>query len=108
MVDKRRISRSKKRIPVRFGIDECRHMGYTEDLSSGGLFIQTASVLRPGAILKIQLTTQDGEVILFTGQVRWSKRVPAQLIRKIKAGMGVRIVNFQQGEEIFRSWFPVE
>lgn len=108
MVDKRSISRNKKRIPVRFGTDEYRHMGYTDDVSPGGIFIQTTSVLKPGGLLQVQLNTQDGEVILFTGQIRWAKRVPAQLIRKIKAGMGVKIMSFQQGEEIFRSWFPGE
>jgi Tfp pilus assembly protein PilZ len=107
-MDNRSISRKRKRLSVRFGTDELRHMGYTEDISSGGLFIQTAAVLRPGTRLQVQLTTNDGRQILLKGQVRWAKRVPPQLIRKIKGGMGVMITEFLEGEEIFRGCFPEE
>jgi Tfp pilus assembly protein PilZ len=107
-MENRGILRSKKRLTVRFGIDEFKDMGYTEDISPSGLFIQTVKVLKPGTRLQVQLTTRDGKMVLLKGQVRWAKRVPPQLVRKIKAGMGVKITEFLEGEEIFRSCLPEE
>lgn len=105
-MDNRRLLRSRKRLSVRFGIDQLKHIGYTEDISSQGLFIQTASVLRPGTLLQIRLTTRDDRQVLMEGRVCWAKKVPPQFLRKMKAGMGVMITGFLEGEDIFRSMLP--
>ncbi len=107
-MDNREIKRSRKRLKARFGVDQLKHLGYTEDISSGGIFIQTISVLRPGTKLQVQLTTNDGRQVLFKGQVRWAKKVPPQLLRKLKAGMGVMVTEFIEGEDVFRSCLPEE
>jgi hypothetical protein len=83
-------------------------MGYTEDLSPKGLFIQTAAVLKPGSLLQVQLTSRDGKQVLLEGRIRWAKKVPPQMLRKIKAGMGVMILRFVEGEEHFREFLPGE
>ena len=105
-MENRQVLRSMKRLQVRFGIDQLEHMAFTENLSPGGFFIQTSKVLKPGTRLRCQLTTRAGDLILVEGQVRWAKRVHPQLARKIKAGMGVMIIRFLEGEEFFRASLP--
>jgi len=34
--------------------------------------------------------------------VIWAKRVPAQLLRRVKGGMGVRIIRFEAGESVYQ------
>ena len=104
-MDNRKLMRSKKRLTVRFGANGKQHMGYTENISPEGMFIQTGSVYRPGTRLQVQLTS-NGETVFLEVQVRWAKRVPPQLLRKVKAGMGVRIVKIVENEAIYRSWLP--
>ena len=105
MAENRKEHRSKKRLTVRFGTDGKKHMGYTENISPKGMFIQTGSVYRPGTRLHVEMAS-NGETVSIEVQVRWSKRIPPQLLRKVKAGMGVKIVRILDGEEIFRSWLP--
>lgn len=107
-MENRQVLRTTKRLQVRFGIDQLEHMAYTEDLSPEGFFIQTAKALKPGTRLRVQLTTRAGDLILIEGQVRWAKKVHPQLARKIKAGMGVMIIRFLEGEEFFRASLPDE
>lgn len=104
-MDSRKEPRSKKRLTVRFGADGKQHMGYTENISPEGMFIQTGSVYRPGTRLQVEVTG-NGETVSLEVQVRWAKRIPPQLLRKVKAGMGVKIVRIIAGEELFRSWLP--
>lgn len=107
-MDNRQTLRSKKRLSVRFGTEGPKHIGYTEDISPEGMFIKTASVYRPGTLLQIQITVKGAESVLLEGQVRWAKRVPPQLVRKIKAGMGVKISRILAGEKAFDAFFPAE
>ena len=107
-MDNRQMQRSRKRLKVRFGTDQLEHVAFTDNLSLGGFFIQTTKVLKPGTRLRIQLTTRDGDLVLVEGRVRWAKKVHPQLIRKIKAGMGVMITRFLEGEEFFRATLPEE
>jgi len=103
IMDNRQTARSRKRFFVRFGAEELKHMGYTEDISPAGMFIKSASVYRPGTLLRVQLTIKDAGTVLLECQVRWAKRVPPQLLRKVKAGMGVKITRVIEGEEIFNA-----
>jgi len=68
------------------------HVGYTTDISATGLFIKSSTIFPPKTVLKIALTLPDERVILLSGEVMWSKRVPPQLARLVrKNGMGVRL-----------------
>jgi Tfp pilus assembly protein PilZ len=77
---------------VKFGKDKPDKVGFTEDVSSGGLFIKTNAVLQPGSLLQIELTLPDHRVLLMAGQVMWARQVPPSLIRFAKkSGMGIRL-----------------
>jgi len=102
MAERRFINRTRKRIVVRFGIDGATKMAFTENISETGFFITTAAVEPPNTHLKVELVTPDQEIIKVRARVIWAKRVPAQLLRRVKGGMGVRIIRFEAGESVYQ------
>jgi hypothetical protein len=100
MAEKRDISRLRKRYSLRFGIDKPVRLGFTEDISSTGLFLKTTNICNPGSLILVEIAISDTETVLLQGRVVWAKKVPPQLIHMVKkSGMGVRIERFLQGEE---------
>ena len=92
MAEKRPQTRVLRRLFVRFGTDLPIYVGYTTDISSTGIFIKASTIFPPKTMLKIALTLPDDRVVLMTGEVVWSKRVPPQLARLVrKNGMGIRL-----------------
>jgi len=91
-MEKRPATRVLKRLFVRFGKELPTYVGYTTDISATGLFIKSSTIFPPQTVLKIALTLPDDRVVLLSGEVMWSKRVPPQLARLVrKNGMGVRL-----------------
>ena len=104
MPDKRIISRHKKRLSLRFGINSYEKLAFTEDISSHGLFIKTVNILPLGSRVNVEITLPDGPVIRLEGMVRWSKRVPPQMIHLVrKSGFGIMITRFLDGEDVYRN-----
>jgi len=105
MVEKRNIIRLKKRLSLKFGIDAPTRIAFTEDLSPSGLFVKTVHPTPPGSRIKIELTMPDGNVVQMEGMSRWKKTAPPQVIHLVnKKGMGVKILKFLSGEEIYRGY----
>ena len=102
MSERRYIHRLKKRITLRYGVDGPPRLAFTENISETGFFITTAFIEQPGTILKVELVTPDQEIIKVRARVIWAKRVPAQLLRRVKGGMGVRIIRFEAGESVYQ------
>ncbi len=104
MADKRVIARHKKRLSLRFGIEAANKLAFTEDVSAHGLFIKTVNILPLGCQVKVELVLPDGGFVSLEGMVRWSKRVPPQMIHLVKkSGFGVRIMRFLEGEDNYRN-----
>ena len=101
MADKRWDKRQRKRISLRFGVDAASKVGFTDDITREGLFIRTGLVLNPGTRLQVELTPPEGRIVL-EGEVRWAKRIPPQMLHKMKGGMGLKILRFLEGEPIYR------
>lgn len=101
MSEKRGPKRHHKRVKVRYGDEQRKCIGFIEDLSEGGFFIRTGTVLKPQSILQIDLESED-EMISLTGRVQWTKRIPANMIHKLKGGMGIKIEAFISGENHYR------
>jgi len=100
MAEKRNLDRHRKRMALRFGVEEAMRSAFTEDLSTTGLFIKTAYAPPPGSVITIELTLEDARQVLLVAQVRWVKKVPPQMIHLArKGGMGVKIIRFISGEE---------
>lgn len=103
MAEKRDIVRLRKRMTIRFGVGEPSRMAFTEDISPEGMFIKTTNICSPGTRIKIDLNTQNGELLAMEAQVMWAKKVPPQMIHLVrKCGMGVRITRFVNGGETYR------
>ena len=101
MADKRWKKRQRKRIALRFGVDAASKIGFTDDITREGLFIRTALVFNPGTRLQVELDPPEGRIVL-EGEVRWAKRVPPQMIQKIKGGMGLSILSFKEGQAVYQ------
>ncbi|MCK5915086.1 MAG: PilZ domain-containing protein [Deltaproteobacteria bacterium] len=98
----RKPTRKKKRLKVRFGVDYPKRVAFTGDASAGGLHIITGQPERPGTKLLIEISLPDEQQVIVYGRVRWAKKVPPNLIRLAnKAGMGVRLSQFEVGEQTF-------
>ncbi|MEA3465392.1 MAG: PilZ domain-containing protein [Thermodesulfobacteriota bacterium] len=102
MPDKRRKVRIRRRVRTMYGSEIPSKVGFTSDISESGICIKSFMVYNPGDILLIEIETSDGQFIRFEGRVHWSRRVPPNLLRKVKhAGMGVKIVNFINGQDLY-------
>lgn len=105
MADKRDIKRHKKRLSIRFGLDEPNRMAFTEDISITGMFIKTPNVCVPNSKIKIEFVVENGLVQL-EARVMWAKKVPQNLFHLVKkSGMGIRFLKFHAGEEHFIHFF---
>jgi len=102
MPENRLQKRHRKRLPLKYGTNGSMRMAFTEDVSDEGIFIRTATIYPPNTELKVELTTPANESILLEGRVRWAKRVPPNLLRVTKGGMGIRITRFLDGEQAYR------
>ena len=102
MAENRFKKRHRKRFSVNFGIDKIDKVGFTDDVNHFGLFIRSAVVVKPGVLIKVEIRHPQG-VIALVGEVRWGKKVPANVLHKLKGGMGVLIKSFLTGEEIYRA-----
>lgn len=102
MAEKRIEKRHRKRLPVKFGTGDLSRVGFTEDISEEGFFLKASIVFPPKTVLRVELAASENETILVDGTVMWAKKVPPAMIRKIKGGMGVKILRFHSGEDLFR------
>ena len=90
------------KLQVNFGLRSLDNMGFTDDISSSGIFIKTAVVFPSGTNLGIELLLPCGEVARMKGVVNWSKGVPPNLVWATKdAGMGIKITQFIQGKDSY-------
>jgi c-di-GMP-binding flagellar brake protein YcgR len=102
MTEKRIIRRLKKRLTIRFGIDDANRMAFSEDISTTGMFIKTANVCPPNSRIRIEFTV-DNHLIQADARVMWAKKVPQNLFHLVKkSGMGVRFLRFHAGEEHYQ------
>lgn len=103
MADKRNNQRQNKRLTLRFGIDSPVRMAFTEDVSPTGLFIKTTNICPPGSKIVVEFSPDKSSTVRLTCRVMWAKKVPPQLIHMVrKSGMGVRILQIQEGSEVFQ------
>lgn len=102
--DNRIETRHRKRIQLRYGIESADRVGFTEDVSDEGFFIKTALVQKPGSMMQFELTLPDGALVLLSGRVRWAKKVPPNLLHRLKGGMGIKISRFDSGQSAYQAF----
>lgn len=90
------------RLAVNFGIRDISNIGYTEDISTSGIFLKTARVFPVGTELKIEIRTVRDEIIRLIGHVNWSREVAPNLVWMVSnAGMGISIARFVCGSDCY-------
>lgn len=105
MADTRCVKRLRRRLSLRFGVDAPVRLAFTEDVTAHGMFIKTTNLYRPGTRIAIELILPDEKRVRLTGMIRWSKKVPPAMIHLVrKAGIGVKILAFESGEDEFRQF----
>lgn len=102
MAEDRFKKRHRKRIAVGFGISKIEKLGFTDDINHDGLFIRSAVVAMPGSKIIVEIKQPKGMIALL-GEVRWAKKIPSNVLHKLKGGMGVKIISFQSGEELYHA-----
>lgn len=102
MAESRYKKRHRKRISLNFGISKAEKFGFTDDINHDGLFIRSSVCAKPGVTIKVEINHESGLIALL-GEVRWAKKVPANILHKLKGGMGVQIISFLSGEELYHS-----
>jgi len=103
MAEKRSLKRIRRRISLRFGVDAPVRMAFTEDVTDRGMFIKSTNLYPPGTRVVIELIMPDESRVRISGSIRWTKKVPPNMIHLVrKAGMGVKILRIESGEEDFR------
>lgn len=102
MPDSRCLKRIRRRLSLRFGVDAPVRMAFTEDVTRHGMFIKTTNLYPPGTKIDIELILPDESRVRMVGNIRWSKKVPPNMIHLVrKAGMGIKILHILSGEEEF-------
>jgi hypothetical protein len=102
--DKQAHPRKKGRLMVRYGLDEPDRTAFTMNLSLGGAYIRTNSVVKPGTQIQVEIDLPAGKHTMWA-RVVWAKRVPPELAHILPCGMGVRFVNPGSAwAEAFASW----
>ncbi|PLX72187.1 MAG: pilus assembly protein PilZ [Desulfuromonas sp.] len=102
--DKRKDKRIRKRYSLKFGEETPIRVGFTEDISETGIFIRSPSVMPPNTILTVALKNKNsGDDVLLKGRIMWAKKVPQNMMHRIKGGMGLLITEFIEGEETYRN-----
>lgn len=105
MAEKRDFKRVRKRIQIKFGIDNPSRIAFTEDVSSRGIFIKTANISPLGTRMVIEVTLPDNNLARFLGSIRWSKKAPQNLLHLVrKCGLGIKIISFISGEENYKKF----
>ncbi|PLY04160.1 MAG: pilus assembly protein PilZ [Desulfuromonas sp.] len=103
MPERRDLKRYRKRLQLRYGPDGPSRIGFTEDLSDTGIFLRSTIVHNPNTVLQVCMNVAGQQDVIFRGRVMWARRVPANLMNKVKGGMGVHILSFSKGEDTYRT-----
>jgi len=101
-MEKRRGKRYKKRFTIKFGIQDTKAVGFVEDISSTGLRIKTATVFKPGLTLKMEIFNESTDQVMYAeGVIMWAIKVPPDMMRKKRCGMGVTYLKFDSNMHAF-------
>jgi hypothetical protein len=92
--DRRRYPRLVRRIPCELYISGKRHSGLVQNISSGGLFVQTRADAPPGAPITIVFAPgRERTEIRVTGRVMRNERIQADPAMQSALGIAVEVLD---------------
>ena len=85
--------RFQKRIPCAFNAGGRSCSGLVLNVSRSGLFLQTSTPEKSGAVVDLELNPLDRhEPIALKARIVWKRAVPAHMRSMAKGGLGMQIV----------------
>ena len=90
--DRRKSTRRRHRVRVRFWNDEIEGTGFTGDISNSGMYIETDAKLDKGTRLHFELKLETG-AFFAEGVVARTFKVPRTVRPVMKPGVGVRFMD---------------
>ena len=84
--------RARKRVEVRYGLEEPRFIGYSGNVSKSGIMVRAVRVFPPGSVLNLELKLHDGAVVRARGVVVWARAGSPQWVTTGRIGMGVTFI----------------
>ena len=104
MSEKRTTQRCHQRMSVRYGENGHSRIAFADNFTEDGIFLRTAVVHTPGSRIYLSMNIPGGDVVAI-GRVAWARRIPPHMLRLVKnAGMGIRILQFLNGEDRYRTY----
>ncbi len=97
-MDRRRLRRKRARLPVQ--VEPGGITSFTGDLGSGGIFLYSSRIHKPGTRVRLVLRTSWGPIEA-DGVVRWAKRVPVPFMSHVRGGMGIEFTRLSPEFEIY-------
>jgi hypothetical protein len=94
MPNRRDEDRQRRRLNVRFGVQEPTTAAHTGNVSARGFSIVTNKVFAPGTVLAVELKLPSGELVRTQAMVAWARRAPPGLnVGTILGMMGLRFLS---------------
>jgi hypothetical protein len=88
-MDKRSMTRLRRRMQIKFEGTSGAGMGFTENVSATGLLVHSSHVFAPGTAVHGTLQLPGGNQVHFEAQVRWSRRAEGPLAQLLSNSMGL-------------------
>jgi len=102
--EKRLHDRLEVRLEVHYDINDLNRCAIAENISEGGLYLNTNDVFAPGTRLSLRIEFPE-RTIVHHGEVVWSIRAPEHARRTLMCGMGVQFLDFgTEWAGFFKSW----
>ncbi len=92
-----RVPRLEVRLALNFSSESNFYVGFTENLSEGGVFVATHAVRNVGAKIDLVIALHDQEPIRATGTVRWHRQYSEA--NETSPGMGIRFEELSPHDE---------
>ncbi len=92
MAEKRNDGRYRKRVMVKYGVSAPDKTGFSKNVSSHGLHVQTNMPLKPGLTVQLEMKFPDRTFDLWA-RVVWARKVPPQLAHSLPCGMGLQFID---------------
>lgn len=91
-MSERKQKRIEKKLVVSIGELGTESMGYTNNLSEDGMYIESAQTFALNEELSLLLIGEE-DVFMIKGEVVWKKKFPKKNTEKLPVGLGIRITD---------------
>ena len=104
MKGSKKVLRTKRRLAVRFGVRGPERLGYTQNISESGLYIETNHVIDPGTDLQLEIET-PGHTFEMWATVIWARRYPPSFQQVMRGGLGCQFAfPSQEWIDFYERW----